>query len=202
MTGRVLVYGKLSVGLLGMLLAMPHASGVVLRQSGPSDPPVIVAKTSASKKAAAKKAGTSATATAKAATGAKAKKRAVAAKGTAKGTRIARKAAAAGPTKQTIKLKSAFVASAQLRPMAQQLASTRSPAAYAGVLNYAKEHPGEGAAAAYLALGHTYALDHRYTEAVANYRLASGSGDALNDYADYLAAQAALQAGQGAQAER
>jgi soluble lytic murein transglycosylase len=84
--------------------------------------------------------------------------------------------------------------------MSQQLAATRSAAAYNGVLGYAKAHPGEGAAAAYLALGHAYALDHHYPEAVANYRLASGSGDALSDYADYLAAQAALQAGQGAQA--
>jgi soluble lytic murein transglycosylase len=197
-----------------MLLAIPHASGGVLRQSGPADPPVTATKTSAGKKAAATKAGT--TATSKAATGAKAKKKGVAAKGatakgatakgatakgaTAKGTRIARKATAAGPTKQTIKLKSAFVASAQLRPMAQQLASTRPPAAFGGVLSYAKGHPGEGAAAAYLALGHAYALDHHYPEAVANYRLASGAGDALADYADYLAAQAALQAGQGAQA--
>src|ERR1700730_1638405 len=60
--GRVLVYGKLSVGLLGMLLAIPHASGGVLRQSGPADPPVTATKTSTGKKAVAKKAGTSATA--------------------------------------------------------------------------------------------------------------------------------------------
>ncbi len=104
------------------------------------------------------------------------------------------------PTKQTIKLTSAFIASAQLRPMAQQLAASRSPAAYSGVLNYARTHPGEGAAAAHLALGHAYAVDHRYPEAVANYRLANQDGEALDDYADYLAAQAAVQSGQGAQA--
>ena len=75
-------------------------------------------------------------------------------------------------TKQSIKLKSAFVASAQLRPMAQQLAATRSVAAYSGVLNYAKANPGEGAAAAYLALGHANWLDHRYADAAANYKLA------------------------------
>ncbi len=100
-------------------------------------------------------------------------------------------------TKQSIKLKSAFVASAQLRPMAQQLASTRSAAAYSGVLNYAKANPGEGAAAAYLALGHANWLDHRYADAAANYKLAGISGEALDDYADYLGAQAAVQAGQG-----
>lgn len=82
--------------------------------------------------------------------------------------------------------------------MAQQLASTRSAAAYAGVESYAKSHPGEAAAAAYLALGHAYGLDHRYTDAVSSYHLASTSGDALDDYADYLTAQAASQAGQGA----
>ncbi len=66
------------------------------------------------------------------------------------------------PTAQTIRLTSAFKASEQLRPMAQQLAATRSVAAYSGVESYARAHPGEGAAAAYLALGHAYVLDHRY----------------------------------------
>ena len=78
--------------------------------------------------------------------------------------------------------------------MAQQLAATRSAAAYAGVLSYAKSHPGEGAAAAYLALGHAYLLDHRDADAAANFALAKRSGNALDDYADYLGAQAAIQA--------
>ncbi len=105
-----------------------------------------------------------------------------------------------GPTKQTIKLQSAFMASAQLRPMAQQLAATRSVAAYSGVLHYAQGHPGEGAAAAYLAIGHAYFLDHRYKEAMASYRQARQSGEALDDYGDYLGAQAALQGGDAADA--
>ena len=104
------------------------------------------------------------------------------------------------PTKQTIKLQSAFMASAQLRPMAQQLAASRSVAAYSGVLHYAQGHPGEGAAAAYLAIGHAYYLDHRYKEAQASYRQARLSGEALDDYADYLGAQAALQGGDAADA--
>ncbi|RSL15643.1 soluble lytic murein transglycosylase [Edaphobacter aggregans] len=107
---------------------------------------------------------------------------------------------AAKPTARTIKLTSAFHASEQLRPMAQQLTSTRSAAAYSGVQNYAHSHSGEAAAAAYLALGHAYMLDHRYAEAASTYRLAAGSGEALDDYADYLGAQAALQAGHGADA--
>ncbi len=104
------------------------------------------------------------------------------------------------PTAQTIHLTSAFKASEQLRPMAQQLALTRSAAAYSGVENYARAHPGEGAAAAYLALGHAYMLDHRYADAAATFRRANASGTALDDYADYLGAQAAIQAGHGADA--
>jgi soluble lytic murein transglycosylase len=105
------------------------------------------------------------------------------------------KAAGKAPTAQSIKLNSAFLASAQLRPMAQQLASTRAVAAYAGVASYAHTHPGEGAAAAYLALGHANMLDHRYADAASNFKQANVSGDALDDYADYLGAQAAVQAG-------
>lgn len=107
---------------------------------------------------------------------------------------------ASTPTPKSIRLTSAFTASAQLRPMAQQLAATRSAAAYAGVQNYAAAHPGEGAAAAYLALGHAYTLDHRYPDAAAMFRRAASSGNALDDYADYLGAQASLQAGRGADA--
>ncbi|MEO6982841.1 MAG: tetratricopeptide repeat protein, partial [Edaphobacter sp.] len=121
-------------------------------------------------------------------------------KSTATGKKRARSAASKKPTAQTLKLTSAFRATEQLRPMAQQLASTRSAAAYRGVENYARQHPGEGAAAAYLALGHAYMLDRKYAEAVSSYRHAKASGTALDDYADYLGAQAALQAGRGTDA--
>jgi soluble lytic murein transglycosylase len=104
------------------------------------------------------------------------------------------------PTPQTIRLTSAFKASEQLRPMAQQLAMTRSAAAYSGVESYARAHPGEGAAAAYLALGHASMLDHRYADAAATFHRANASGTALSDYADYLGAQASIQAGRGTDA--
>jgi soluble lytic murein transglycosylase len=104
------------------------------------------------------------------------------------------------PTAQTIRLNSAFKASEQLRPMAQQLAVTRSAAAYSGVEGYARLHPGEGAAAAYLALGHAYMLDHRYADAAETFHKAGVSGVALDDYADYLGAQASVQAGRGSEA--
>ncbi|HEY0306920.1 MAG TPA: transglycosylase SLT domain-containing protein [Acidobacteriaceae bacterium] len=103
-------------------------------------------------------------------------------------------------TAQSIKLHSAFMASSQLRPMAQQLAATRSAAAYAGVTRYAYARTGEAAAAAYLALGHANMLDHRFADAAANFQMASRQGSALADYADYLGAQAQLQAGHGATA--
>src|SRR5205823_6382962 len=57
------------------------------------------------------------------------------------------------------RLQRAFVASSQLRPMAQQLAQNRTPAAYSGVASYAATHKGDAAAAAYLSLGHAYLLD-------------------------------------------
>ena len=96
------------------------------------------------------------------------------------------------PTAQTHALHTAFVESSTLRPMAQQLASSRTAAAFAGVENYAASHPGEAAAAAYLAMGHAYAADRRYGDAVNAYKQASVQGTALRDYATYLAGQAAV----------
>jgi len=96
------------------------------------------------------------------------------------------------PTPESRRLTSAFTESAQLRPMAQQLVSTRNAAAYAGVSSYASSHTGEASAAGYLALGHAYSLDHRYGDAETAFRTASTRGQALNDYDDFLAAQAAV----------
>jgi soluble lytic murein transglycosylase len=101
------------------------------------------------------------------------------------------------------RIRRAFIASSQLEPMAQQLAMMRSPAAYAGVARYARTHRGDAAAAAYLALGNAYLLDRRFPDAVAalrRARLASVNG-VLNDFADYLTAQAYLQSNQLPQAE-
>ena len=103
-------------------------------------------------------------------------------------------------TAESQRLSAAFIASAQLRPMAQQLASLRSAAAYNGVLSYAASHPGEAGAAADLALGHAYSLAHHYPEAESSFRQASQQGQALGDYADYLGAQAALAANRPADA--
>jgi soluble lytic murein transglycosylase len=99
------------------------------------------------------------------------------------------------------RIKLAFQASSELRPMAQQLAMLRTPAAYAGVSKYAHEHTGEAAAAAYLALGHAYLLDKRYGEAIEDLRQARRSGTELADYADFLDARANHEAGNEQTAE-
>ncbi len=105
-------------------------------------------------------------------------------------------ASRAAATERTVRLNSAFVATSQLRPMAQQLASSRSASGYATVLGYAQGHPGVQAATAYLTLGHAYMLDHRYADASDAFRQAGASGTTgdLSDYADYLRAQALIQA--------
>ncbi len=102
---------------------------------------------------------------------------------------------------QSRKLQHAFLASSQLRPMAQQLATNRTPAAYAGVQSYAHSHTGDAAAAAYLALGHANLLDRNYPAAISSLAQANAAGDSLDDYADYLMAQAQMQSGKLADAE-
>lgn len=73
--------------------------------------------------------------------------------------------------------------------MAQQLITMRTPAAYAGVTNYAQRHTGDAAGAAYLALGRAYQVDKRYDDAIATLRKAKQHSEVLADYADYLAAE-------------
>ena len=152
------------------------------------------------KKPAAKKRATNSTASKTTAAGTKAKAGATQKTSHTSASTTRKRAAYKPPTARSIKLISAFHASEELRPMAQQLAATRSAAAYAGVLSYAHGRSGEGAAAAYLALGHACSLDHRYADAVADFGQAKRAGNALDDYADYLGAQAAVQAGRAADA--
>jgi soluble lytic murein transglycosylase len=85
--------------------------------------------------------------------------------------------------------------------MAQQLATMRTAEAYAGVTAYARRQSGEAAATAYLALGHAYLEDKRYTEAESSLRQARQSGEELADYADFLGARASHEAGDEAAAE-
>ena len=103
---------------------------------------------------------------------------------------------------RTAKIRQAFTASTELRPMAQQLAGMRTPAAYAGVTAWAHRHTGEAAGAAYLALGHAYLADHRYDEAISNLRQAREADGELADYVDYMLAQALRQSSQPQAAEQ
>jgi soluble lytic murein transglycosylase len=111
-------------------------------------------------------------------------------------------ASRAARTARTARIRQAFVASTELRPMAQQLALLRTPQAYAGVTEYAHKHTGEAAAAAYLALGHAYLLEKRFPEAEASLAQARRSGEELADYADFLGAEASHQGGDDAAAEK
>jgi soluble lytic murein transglycosylase len=111
------------------------------------------------------------------------------------------RAGRAARTARTARIKQAFVASTELRPMAQQLATLRTPAAFAGVTQYAHQHSGEAAAAAYLALGHAYLLDKRFGDAESSLREARQAGEVLADYADFLGAQSNHEAGNDATAE-
>jgi soluble lytic murein transglycosylase len=115
--------------------------------------------------------------------------------------RRARSGSRASRIARTAHIRQAFIASAELRPMAQQLATLRSAAAYTGVSSFAHRHTGEAAAAAYLALGLAYLLDRRFSEAEESFREARKAGDALADYADFLAAQAYYDGGDHAAAE-
>ncbi len=135
----------------------------------------------------------------KALAGRSAKSKAVAGKRLTKAELRAAAKARAAATERVVRLNSAFVATSQLRPMAQQLASFRTGASYTGVSAYAQSHPGMQAATAYLALGHAYTLDHRYPEAADAFHRAAAAGDTLSDYTDYLGAQALVNAGRTAE---
>jgi soluble lytic murein transglycosylase len=172
--------------LAGLLAALMVVTPVAAQSSGDSAQDSAKSSTSTSHKAkkSAKPSG-------------KGKK----AKADKKSKTAARRTKKRRPSARTKRIKLAFVASSELRPMAQQLVTLRTPAAYAGVTNYARQHTGEAAAAAYLALGHAYLLDKRYTEAIANLRQARQAGDILGDYADFLAARANQVEGNEAAAE-
>ena len=85
--------------------------------------------------------------------------------------------------------------------MAQQLATLRTPGAYAGVAAYAHSHTGDAAAAAYLALGHAYLLDKRYADAETALAQARHAEGELADFSDFLDAQASHDAGDDPAAE-
>lgn len=99
-------------------------------------------------------------------------------------------------------MRQAFVASANLKPMARQLLQDRTPAAYAGVEAYAARHAKEDAGAlAWLVVGYARILDHDYAKAVDPLNRARPRAGDLGDYVSYYLATSYLQTGRTAEAD-
>jgi soluble lytic murein transglycosylase len=98
-------------------------------------------------------------------------------------------------------MRQAFVASASLRPMAQQLLQDRSLPAYAGVEAYARAHAKEDAGAlAWLVLGYAHVLDRDYAKAIDPLNRAKVHAGDLGDYVAYYLGTSYLQTGRTAEA--
>ncbi len=92
----------------------------------------------------------------------------------------------------------AFVASADLKPMARQLIDNRTPAAYSGVESYAKKHVGtDEGALAWLAVGYAHVLDKEWDKALPALKKAQPKAGELGDYVAYLTAMSQGGLGQG-----
>lgn len=77
--------------------------------------------------------------------------------------------------------------------MARQLLQDRTPAAYAGVENYARAHAKEDAGSlAYLVLGYAHVLDKDYAKAIDPLVRAKANAGDLGDYVNYYLGQAYL----------
>jgi soluble lytic murein transglycosylase len=108
---------------------------------------------------------------------------------------IKKKAASAAQSAQTTRklghIKRAFVASAELRPMAQQLLENRTPQAYEGVEAYARKHAKDDAGPlAWLVIGYAHYLDKDFVSARSSWDRAKPLEPLLGDYLDYLHAVA------------
>jgi len=99
------------------------------------------------------------------------------------------------------RVKRAFVASADLRPMAQQLLQDRTPAAYAGVEAYARRHAKEGAGAlAWLVIGYARYLDNDFGKAIDPLNRARTGAGELADYAAFYLGDSYYQTSHNAEA--
>jgi len=99
------------------------------------------------------------------------------------------------------RIRKAFVASATLRLMAQQLVQDRTPAAYAGVEAYARAHSKEDAGAlAWLVVGYAHVIDHDYAKAIDPLNRAKPLSGDIGDYVAYYLGTCYLQTGRQAEA--
>jgi soluble lytic murein transglycosylase len=88
-------------------------------------------------------------------------------------------------------IKRAFVASADLRPMAQQLLENRTPQAYQGVEAYARKHAKDDAGPlAWVVVGYAHYLDKDYGSARSSWARAKSLEPLLGDYLAYMQAMA------------
>jgi soluble lytic murein transglycosylase-like protein/TolA-binding protein len=99
------------------------------------------------------------------------------------------------------RVRRAFVASASLRPMAQQLLQDRTPVAYAGVEAYARKYAKEDAGAlAWLVVGYAHTLDHDYAKAIVPFSRAKSGASEVGDYIAYYLGDAYQRTGRNAEA--
>ena len=99
---------------------------------------------------------------------------------------------------KALHMKRAFVASADLKPMAQQLLENRTPQGYAAVEAYARKHlkdkasaaDAEAGALAWLVLGYAHYLDKDYVNARAAWQHTAPLQPLVGDYLDWLRASA------------
>ena len=99
------------------------------------------------------------------------------------------------------RMRQAFVASASLRPMAEQLLQDRTLPAYAGVQAYARAHAKDDAGAlAWLVLGYAHVLDKDYAKAIDPLSRAKIHAGDLGDYVGYYLGISYLQTGHTAEA--
>lgn len=178
--GRVLAAGVFCGLLIGVRLS---AIAFALQSSTPDSP----AKSEAPAKAAPSQqtapAKPKSTSPSKTKAGASAKPTHV---GSAQSKRVSNKRRRRPLSPRVKRMREAFVASTDLRPMAQQLIQDRSPAAYAGVESYARAHAKDDAGAlAWLVVGYAHVLDHDYAKAIEPLNRAKPLAGDLGDYVAY-----------------
>jgi soluble lytic murein transglycosylase len=99
------------------------------------------------------------------------------------------------------RVRRAFVASANLRAMAEQLLEDRTPTGFAGVEVYARRHEKEDAGAlAWLVVGYAHALDNDYGKAIDPFNRAKTGASELGDYVAYYLGDAYQKTGHRADA--
>jgi soluble lytic murein transglycosylase len=88
-------------------------------------------------------------------------------------------------------IKRAFVASTDLRPMAQQLLENRTPQAYEGVEAYARKHAKDDAGPlAWMVVGYAHYLDRDFGSARSSWQRSQALEPLLGDYLAYMNAAA------------